>query len=219
VALGRGPKWGGLPATRHLPSALKPEFPPDFDDRGLSYLDSTATAQVPEAVPNALRRFEAKIRAKRARRDAPAPRSSPRPSAVPWPKRVGHPAREQALMHIEEIDDRLFEALGPKGVCRFPHCTFYPKPLATALYRDVQLAPNLLYIDSLASEDECCGATSRRWPADNWANDAQKVIAGIPRIARRRPMAVDLTCTPSWRPSSSLKANSICAYTARYCLR
>jgi len=64
-----------------FPAALKPIFPRDFADRGPSSLDSTATAQVPEAVPNALRRFEAKIRAKRARRDAPAPRSSPRPEA------------------------------------------------------------------------------------------------------------------------------------------
>jgi len=79
----------------------------------------------------------------------------------------------------------------------------FAKPLATALYREVQLAPNLLHIDSLASEGECCGATSRGWPADNWANGAQKVIAGLPRIARRRLMAVDITRTQSWRPSKT----------------
>ena len=46
-----------------FPAALKPIFPRDFADRGPSSLDSTATAQVPEAVLNALHRFEAEIRA------------------------------------------------------------------------------------------------------------------------------------------------------------
>jgi hypothetical protein len=40
------------------PAALKRDFP--IRD---GYLDSAATAQVPEAVPNALRRFEVEIRA------------------------------------------------------------------------------------------------------------------------------------------------------------
>ena len=56
-----------------FPAALKPEFPSDLTDRGLSYLESTATAQVPEAVPNALHRFEAEIRANEHEGMRPAP--------------------------------------------------------------------------------------------------------------------------------------------------
>jgi selenocysteine lyase/cysteine desulfurase len=44
------------------PASLRREFPV-LADSGLGYLDSAAAAQVPEAVPNALRRFEVEIRA------------------------------------------------------------------------------------------------------------------------------------------------------------
>ena len=57
-------QWGRLPATRFPPSTRPRSsgtFPASLIRDG--YLDSAATAQVPEAVPNALRRFEVEIRA------------------------------------------------------------------------------------------------------------------------------------------------------------
>jgi len=72
-----------------FPAALKPEFPPDLADRGLSYLESTATAQVPEAVLNALHRFEAEIRANehegmRLRRDRRPDLARRAPARTSW---------------------------------------------------------------------------------------------------------------------------------------
>jgi selenocysteine lyase/cysteine desulfurase len=53
---------GTLPPAAFDPAALKREFP-GLADPGLHYLDNAATAQMPEAVFQALRRFEIEARA------------------------------------------------------------------------------------------------------------------------------------------------------------
>ena len=67
-------------------------------------------------------------------------------------QRVGEP-RYDFVLHIEQIGDRLVEALGPKVVAGFGVDQLHidPKPVAATLHRafehiaDVQLASDLLY--------------------------------------------------------------------------
>src|SRR5215469_4947174 len=92
-------------------------------------------------------------------------------------QRIGEP-RYNFVLHIEEVGDRLVEALGPQVISSLggDQLHIHPKPVTTTLHRtfknvpDVQLAPDLLHVNGLALEGE-----RRAVSDDERAADARQV--------------------------------------------
>ena len=66
-------------------------------------------------------------------------------------------SRDDFILHVEQVGDRLVKALGPQVLAGFgvDQLHVHPKPVAAALHRafehvaDVQFAPDLFHVDRL----------------------------------------------------------------------